>query len=227
MCQHICISASRPFMYLGVTILQQMRYHEMTFLTFCRRCLMQTGSPRTFPSAGGSRGDGTARLDLLSLGPVVQHLLQAGLAPSAQRTYMAGKRKYLAFCQNYRTPPLPVTEQKLVNFIAHMSTQGLKYQTMKCYLSATHHIQVACGGGDPRVESMPLLELALRGTRRELAGSPKQVRLPITPGILNKLLQVWNRDPTKWDHVMLWAACCLGFSASYGQGNSRHLRGGV
>lgn len=61
------------------------------------------------------------------------------------------------------------------------------------------------------MESMPLLELALRGTRREQSGSPKQTRLPITPGILNKMLQVWNRDPTKWDHVMLWAACCLGF----------------
>ena len=25
------------------------------------------------------------------------------------------------------------------------------------------------------------------------------------------MLQVWNQDPTNGDHVMLWAACCVGF----------------
>ena len=58
---------------------------------------------------------------------------------------------------------------------------------------------------------MPLLELALRGTRKEQSGIPKRTRLPITPGILRKMLQVWNREPTSWNHRMLWAACCVGF----------------
>ena len=58
---------------------------------------------------------------------------------------------------------------------------------------------------------MPLLALALWGTKREQAGIGKPTRLPITPVILEKLRRVWNGDPSNPDHVMLWAACCLGF----------------
>ena len=150
-------------------------------------------------------------MDLTTLGPTIQRLLQAGLAKSTQRVYAAGKNKFLAFCQETNITPFPVTEQKLISFVAYGVNKGLKYQTIKCYLSAVRHLQVMCGGGDPRVESMPLLELALRGTRKEQSGSPKRTRLPITPAILEKIRQIWNRDAADWDHVMLWAACCVGF----------------
>ena len=67
------------------------------------------------------------------------------------------------------------------------------------------------------MESMPLLVLALRGTRREQAGLEKRTRMPITPVILERLRRVWNQDPSNPedpsnpDHVMLWAVCCVGF----------------
>ena len=128
-----------------------------------------------------------------------------------QRVYMAGKKKYLLFCQEAGTAPLPATEQKLIEFVAFAANQGLKHQTIKCYLSAVRHLQIASGGGDPRVENMPVLELKLCGARKEQSGDPKRTRLPITPSILEQLHRVWNRDPSEWDHVMLWAACCVGF----------------
>ena len=150
-------------------------------------------------------------MDVTSLGTTVQRLLQAGLAQSTQRTYSAGKRKYLTYCQEAGVLSLPATEQKLIGFVAYAVNQGLKHQTVKCYLSAVRHLQVEWGGGDPRVESMPSLALVLRGTKREQAGTPKRTCLPITPGILRKLHEVWNRDPYDHDHMMLWAASCLGF----------------
>ena len=58
---------------------------------------------------------------------------------------------------------------------------------------------------------MPQLELALRGTRKEQAGRPKHTRLPITPTILLRMRAVWEQQASSWDHIMLWAACCLGF----------------
>ena len=61
------------------------------------------------------------------------------------------------------------------------------------------------------MESMSLLVVALRGTKREQAGLEKRTRLPITPVILEQLRRVWNRDPSNPDHVMLWAVCCVGF----------------
>lgn len=122
------------------------------------------------------------------------------------------------FCQESGTAPLPVTEKKLLGFVAFAINQRLKHQTIKCYLSAVRHLQVACGGGDPRVESMPLLELALRGARKEQSGDPKRTRLPITPSILEQLRQVWNRDPSDRDHIMLWAVCCVGFFGFFRSG---------
>ena len=58
---------------------------------------------------------------------------------------------------------------------------------------------------------MPLLVLALRGTKREQAGAVKCTRLQITPIILQQLWRIWNRDSSNPNHIMLWAACCVGF----------------
>ena len=58
---------------------------------------------------------------------------------------------------------------------------------------------------------MPRLALALREVKKEQAGHSKRSQLPITPAILHKIWHVWSSEPSKWNHVMLWAACCLGF----------------
>lgn len=123
---------------------------------------------------------------------------------------MAGK-KYLLFCQQSATVPLPVTEQKLLNFVALMANQRLRHQTMKSYLSTVRHLQIECGCGDPRVESMPRLELILRGVKREQAGVEKRTRLPITPLVLERLHRVWSQDSSDLDAIMMWAVCCVGF----------------
>ena len=162
--------------------------------------------PNSHPtSPGGHNSKRATRLDVATLGTTVQRLLQAG--PATQRAYLSEK-KYLSFCKQTSASPVPVTEQTLVNFIAFAANQGLKHQTIKCYLLAIRHLQIECGGRDLRVESKPLLVLALRGTKREQAGLSKRTRLPITPVILEKLRRVWNQDP---DHIMLWTACCVGF----------------
>ena len=109
-------------------------------------------------------------------------------------------------------------EQKLIGMVAFVVNQGLKHQTIKCYLSAVRHLQISCGGGDPRVESMPLLELMLRGSRKEQSGIPKRTRLPITPSILEQLRRVWNRDSSDRDNIMLWAVCCVGFFGFFRSG---------
>ena len=136
---------------------------------------------------------------------------RAGLAPSTERAYMAGKKKYLEFCARAGVPPIPVSEQGLVHFTIFAFQQGLKHQTIKSYLSAVHHLQVSCGEGDPNLGGMPQLALTLRGVKREQCGQPKRTRLPITPAILLSMRRIWEQDGSNWDHIMLWAACCLGF----------------
>ena len=104
-----------------------------------------------------------------------------------------------------------MSESNLLRFVAFAVGQGLKQQTIKSYLSAIRHLQVSCGGGDPRAVAMPQLELALRGAKREQAGQRVRPRLPITPVVLLKMRDVWQRSVSVQNSVMLWAACCLGF----------------
>ena len=97
------------------------------------RCGPSTNTDSPGPS--GHDGLGEARLDIDTLGTTV-------LAPATQLAYLAGKKKYLCFCQETSTPHLPVTELKLVNFVAYAASWGLKHQTIKCYLSAIRHLQI-------------------------------------------------------------------------------------
>ena len=38
---------------------------------------------------------------------------------------------------------------------------------------------------------------------------PEKLRLPMMPEVLAKVKAIQGKDPSKFDHVMLWVACCL------------------
>ena len=82
---------------------------------------------------------------------------------------------------------------------------------MRLYLSAVRHLHVSKGYGDP-LANTPRLDLALKGAKCLRPGSP-DTRLPITPLILRQIKPTLLQDPYNYDHILLWAACCLGFFA--------------
>ena len=82
---------------------------------------------------------------------------------------------------------------------------------MKTYLAAVRHMQISHEMGDPKIGSMPRLELVVRGMKKEQAGQPTRTRLPITPEILSRIRQHWKERQAEWDIVMLWAAMSLCF----------------
>ena len=92
--------------------------------------------------------------------------------------------------------------------MGHLYAAKLASQTVKSYLSAVRHTQIALGMGDPRVASMPQLEYVTKGYRKSLSKKPV-TRLPITPVILRQLRLVWEGLPMRFDAVMLWAAACM------------------
>ena len=104
-----------------------------------------------------------------------------------------------------------MTEQILLAFVAFLFKEGLVAGTVKLYLAAVRHAQIALGFGDPRIASMPKLEYVMRGLRKATATRGKRARLPITPTMLRKLKASWERLPCREDAVMLWAASCLCF----------------
>ena len=71
---------------------------------------------------------------------------------SAKIHYRAGKNS------------LPLSEDTLVSYVAFLAQEGLKHQTIKCYLSAIHHFQIAASMPDPFYNaSFPYLEYVLKG----------------------------------------------------------------
>ena len=136
-----------------------------------------------------------------------------GLAESTLRSYKSRKDRYVRFCTQSASCPLPVSESNLCLFVSHLADQGLKHHTIKCYLSAVRHLQIAEGFKDPfNGVNMPKLDYVMRGVKDQEKPSTEG-RLPITQPILHKLREVWQADyeGVKGDTSMLWAACSLAF----------------
>ena len=137
-----------------------------------------------------------------------------GLAKSTTKTYNAGKERYNRFCMQFKVSPLPVTEVKLCGFVSRLANEGLKHQSIKCYLSAVRHLQISFSGRDPfHGINMPRLEYVMKGIKKHQTESQvnRRYRLPITPVILLRLHKAWQSSASQHDTVMIWAASCLAF----------------
>ena len=146
------------------------------------------------------------------MGLTVQELFAAGLADSTQKAYKSGERSYAEFCTRTDVTPFP-TKETFSAFIAHLYREGLAASTVKSYLAAVRHAQIALGLGDPKMAGIPQLEYVTKGLCKKTVGRQKQTHLPITPPILCRMKIVWQRMPCRKDASMLWAASCLCFFA--------------
>ena len=106
---------------------------------------------------------------------------------------------------------MPCSEDKLSRYVAFLADSGLAPATIKLYLSAVRHLQISLGLPEPRIGDMARLEQVLKGSKKSFAkrcpGS--RTRLPITPSLLLKMRQVWEKKAQDHDNIMIWAACCL------------------
>ena len=101
-------------------------------------------------------------------------------------------------------------EGTIILFISQLHVDGLAPGTVKSYLAALRYEQIRRGLGDPGICKMPRVEYVVKGAKRVKPGAQRR-RLPITPEVLAKLREVWDRCPNGRDAKMLWAACCLCF----------------
>ena len=127
-------------------------------------------------------------------------------------SYMSAQKRYLTFCSIYNIPPLPLSESSTCLFAAFLAHQGLKSQTISCYLSALRHLQVSNGLDAPKRADWPRLQYVLKGIARCQPNTTKR-RLPITAKIMAQILTysqvVFAND--MYEARLLWAACCLGY----------------
>ena len=159
----------------------------------------------------GPSAERQPRLYLRHLDDAVSRLFSAGIATSTARTYRSGQSRFFEFCRRAGTSSGVLSEETLCRFVAYLAQDHLAYGTIKCYLSAVRHLQIAQGFGDIFASRLPRLDYVLRGVRRSQGSQPKRPRLPMTPEILRTLHRHWSPREDDFDVVMLWAACCLGF----------------
>ena len=141
--------------------------------------------------------------------------MHRGLANSTHRTYRAGLNRYLSFCHAYNVlTPFPASEVMLCYFVVFLARQGLAPTTIRTYLAAIHHAQIARELPEMRQGGLPRLQLVQTGIRRERALQASQqtaARLPITT---DDLQSVWLTGPVRHENAMMWAAssaCFFGF----------------
>ena len=149
-------------------------------------------------------------VDVTGLEGVAKDLIRDSLAPSSRKAYRVGQSEFMQFCHCMGVSPLPARESILILFVAHLSLR-LAHSSVRSYLSAIRHMHIVQGLGDPLAGALRL-QLALRGLNRSKPKA-KDTRLPITPYVLRRVKAALDREPHKWDNVMLWSACCLGFFA--------------
>ena len=138
---------------------------------------------------------------------------QAALAPSSQKTYTSAQNRYIRFCNSLQLSPLPLSEHQLCQFASFLAKENLSHSSIKGYLSALRHLQIASGLPDPGIASMPKLEGVVKGIKSIQAKTKQKanVRLPITVDILRRIGEVWEQQGTSIDHCMLWAAVTMAF----------------
>ncbi len=152
-------------------------------------------------------------MDITELDGIAKGLFLKGLAESTQRAYGSGQRRFLSFGAAGGLVAVPAAETTLVYFVAQLAKDGLKYRTMKVYLSAVRYLHIMEGAADPFQKPLCRLQYTLQGVKRTEAcsGTTARTRLPIGPEILRRMRAVLRSDRHNPDKIMLWAAVCLGY----------------
>ena len=108
---------------------------------------------------------------------------------------------------------LPISQEKVALFITFLGRQGLAVSTIESYLAGLRYYNIRSDPSNlfPSLYS-PYIKLLLRGVQR--VHSQKRatlIRLPITSAVMSRIKVALARDPTNYQNILTWAACCVGF----------------
>ena len=113
--------------------------------------------------------------------------------------YDLGIKKFNEFCKEHNVlSSAPIDQTMICYFVSYLNKAGFQASSIKVYLAAIQHMQIARTGTELEHSKMPILKILQSGIRRTQALLPKQslTRLPITQ---------------EEDIIMLWAASALCF----------------
>ena len=136
-----------------------------------------------------------------------------GLAPKTRDGYNTGVRSYLNHCVTHcNGSPFPATVPKLADWLGHLGTRRITYETMKKYMCGirSHHVDLSYSSQENEVFAHPLLQRICKGARRRQGQAGRRERRPITRDVLLKMLA--RLDTNTPDGANMHAAFCLAFA---------------
>ena len=162
----------------------------------------------------------------LPLRDTASELLADSLAKGTITTYkraLGVLQEYLA-TQKGIVLSLPLSTHLVVEFVAYLFLKGYQHSSITTYLSAVSYVHKLADGPDP-TQSF-IVKKVLAGARRS-HNSPN-VRLPITPDILNKILQaLLVSEFDNYTKILLRAMILLAFFAFLRVGEITSTPGGI
>ena len=126
-------------------------------------------------------------------------LVTRGLRFNTHRTYAAGQRLYMYFCNYYSLTPLPASEEQLLRFIAFMHVKDLSHNTIHVYLSSVSSMHSLNGHQAPPVGAYRV-RLACKALKDSASSSSKKA--PITYTLLQYIISTFANK----DLCTLWTA---------------------
>ena len=134
-------------------------------------------------------------------------MVRAGYSHNSTRSYSAGFKRYIKFCNVYLLDPLHVSEVTVLRFVAYMASHQLMPATIRVYLAAVRSWFVTSGLPIPEFYT-PRVKLAIKSIERDTP-PPSQV-LPLTYALLSRVFDCFSPS---LDNLMCFSAMALAYYA--------------
>ena len=141
--------------------------------------------------------------------PEAQHILKHALSDRTKAIYFQCWKGFLEFCNAKRIHVnLPITDKKLVNYLANLCIKGYKVNTIAAHSSALAYINKYFGFKD--FSDSFLVKQFFKGTSNlQLNHACPDTRLPVTHELLQKLLKALPFTITNFYNRTIFATMCI------------------
>lgn len=150
-----------------------------------------------------------ARTLASDLTPQARHIMNFALSDRTKAIYLQNWNTFLIFCNTHNLKvELPISEQNLVNYLAHLCTKGYKLSTISTHASSLAYINKYLGFKD-FAESFLVKQLFKGIANLKTNSEMPDTRLPITHELLHKMLTALPHTIQNFYQRTLFATMCI------------------
>ena len=133
---------------------------------------------------------------------------RAAFATGTLRNFQVQWESYLLFCNYFKFPPFPTTEEIITLYAQFLSRSFKSVDSIQNYIAEVKTLHNVLDLKLP--DTLFHLKLSLKGMRNTLAHCPKSME-PMTPEILSRIASVM--DFLSKEHIYIWCLFLFAFLA--------------